>query len=235
MGLFDFFTAEGKLKRHVRRVADRDVQAEDRDASARWLVDNGSEQAILGLLGRFDTNLSQQTKDAAEKEQIFQFLVSLGDKVVDPTREHIRRCKQFVLPLRLLEHFRGPAAANAAALELLEAERSRSAFYPEKKKNLLVWIAERADAAAAASALHFLADFDEDVRYAAAEVLMHHADPAHRLALLGMLVRPEEDSNRIKHRVCEFVRSRGWSADGVDLAGRLPAGFAVDGDRIVAR
>lgn len=235
MGLFDFFTAEGKLKRHARRAADRDIQAEDRDASIRWLAENGSEAAIRGLLGRFEVSLSQQIKDAAEKEYVYQLLVGLGAAVVPPLQEHLRSCKQFALPLRLLEHFEGAEAANGAARELLDAERARSAFYPEKKKHLLVWMAPRADARSAASAAHFLDDFDEDVRYAAAEVLMHHGAADVRALLVGGLARAEEDSNRLKHRVCDFLRGRGWTLDGVDLAGRLPPGFAVEGDRIVAR
>lgn len=235
MGLFDFFTAEGKFKRHLRRAADRDMPAEDRDISIRWLADNGSERAISGLLARFDVSLTQQIKDTNEKELVFQLLVGLGEKVLEPTRAHIKQCKQFVLPLRLLEHFRGPAEATSVALELLENERKTSAFYPDKKKHLLVWLTGRADAKVAQAALPFLGDYHEDVRYAAAEVLMHHGGPEVRVPLLDALARPEEDSNRLKHRICEFLSSRGWSAEGVDLQGRLPPGFAVDHDRIVSR
>jgi hypothetical protein len=43
MGLFDLFTHEGRLKRHALRVANRDAQPEDREASWRWLAEDASK------------------------------------------------------------------------------------------------------------------------------------------------------------------------------------------------
>ena len=44
MAFYDFLfgSGAGALKKHTRRIADRDAQPEDREASARWLYDNGS-------------------------------------------------------------------------------------------------------------------------------------------------------------------------------------------------
>jgi hypothetical protein len=235
MGLLDYFTTEGKIKRHASRVANRDSQPEDRDASIRWLSDEGSPKAIVGLLGRFEMTFSQGLKDAAEKEWVFQLLLAKGDDLEEPLRHHLRSCKQFHPPLRLLEQLRGADAATAAAFELLDGERNRSTFYPEKKKNLLVWLAERKHPEAVQRGTDFLGDFDEEVRYAALELIANQGTDSGAAPLLAALTRPGEDSNRLKHRICEVFAQRGWSVAGADLSGKLPIAFAVQDDHIVAR
>ncbi len=233
MGLFDFFSKESKLKRNVAKMGNRNLQAEDREAAARWLVDQGSEEAIAGLLSRFEMNLTQQTKDQKEKEWVHGLLLGMGKPVEGPLRAHLQGCKQFALPLRLLGELAGEAAAKDVALELLEAERSVSQFRPDKKRDLMVWLVEHGDARAADAAAWFLGDFDEGVRYAAIETIARHTDGSHGDQLVAALARPEEDSGRVMHRLAEIIAKRGWSVAGHDLEGRIPAGFTRNGDRLV--
>jgi HEAT repeat protein len=235
MGIFDWFTKDGKHKRHMRRMADRDAQPEDREASAHWLAAEGSDRSIYALLTRFDVNLTQQLKDASEKELVLSLLTGIGQPVIGPLRQYLRACKQFALPLRLLAQLAGSDEAVQLAFELLEQEREKSTFQPEKKKGLLVWLAERKHPDAITHASSFLLDFDEDVRYAAVEVCLFQGTTDAREPLLAALARPEEDSSRIRHRIAEAFRARSWSVDGQDVGARLPRGFAVQADRIVSR
>jgi hypothetical protein len=234
MGLFDYFTKEGKFKRHVHRMRDRDAPPEDREASAQWLADDGSPRAIVGLLSRFEMNLTQQMKDRAEKEWIYQMLVNMGAKVIEPVQHHLRRNKQFAYPLRLLEEVSGLDAAVQICLELLKVEAERSTFEPELKRALLVWAAERRHPAITANVAPFLSDFDDEVRYAAAEAMLAQESDEARAPMLAVLANPKEDSIRLKHRLCEAFKARGWSVAGVSLAGVLPEAFTVHNDRIVS-
>lgn len=234
MSLLDYFTYEGRLKRHARRAANRDLQAEDREASIQWLSKDGSPKAIVALLSRFDVNLSSQLKDMAEKEQLLQILLHHKDVLSEPLRHWLAQCKQLAFPMRLLENTEGSAAAIQMAFDLLDAEAKKSAFHPEKKHSLLVWLAERKHAGALRCSVQFLEDFDENVRYAAAEVAIYQETDDAREPLLAALARPAEDSNRVRHRICEAFRARRWMIGDVDLRGRLPGGFAVQEGRIVA-
>lgn len=234
MGLFDFFRSEDdRIRRQQRRVTDRNLQPEDREAAARWLADNGSGKALLALLSRFDMNLENQLKDQSEKELVYDLLLQKGDALKAPLRAHLKSCRQIALPLRLLEELEGEQAAIEQVFELLRIELEKDDFKPAKKTNLLVWLAERRHPDAVEQVRPFLKDFDEGVRYAAAEVLVGQNTDAARPHLLAVLTNPAEESNRLRVRIAEVFAQRRWPVDGADLEGRLVGGFQVRDGRIV--
>lgn len=235
MGLFDMFTHEGRLKRHARRMADKDALPEDREASERWLLDEGSGQALYALLKRFDVKLTQQLVDKTEKERLYEHLVGRDPALDGPLDQWVKAARQKSWPLRLIESRRGAEAAVLEVNRLLEAERGTASFEPERKKHLLVWLADHRHPSILDSAAPFLDDFDEEVRYAAAEALIAQDDDAARPALAAVLARADEESNRLKHRIATVFARRGWSVDAPDaVAAALPGGFVVQGDRLVA-
>lgn len=234
MFLLDFFLSEDKkIERHTRRLTNRDSQPEDREGSALWLSQNAGERGIMGLLARFDMALEHQMKDSTERDRVFGLLVEKGSAVIEPTKRWLRTCKQFALPLRLLGEVGGQEAAVAMAFELLDIERKKDDFKPDKKKGLLLWLAEIKNTPAAVEhAAPFLVDFDEGVRYAAVEVLLTQGTDSAREELQRVFTNDREDSNRLKIRVAEQFIARGWKAESKVEAG-LPGGFAFRDGRIV--
>ncbi len=216
MGLMDLFLSrEKKLARHIRRLTNRDAQREDRDISAHWLTDEGSPQAILGLLARFDVKVDNQLKDSDEKDFIRSLLIGLGaERVVPPLKVWLRQCKQFALPLRLLGEFTSDDDAIEIVYELLAHEHQKDDFKPEKKLGLLVWLSRVQHAGCVAAALPFLSDFDEGVRCAAAEVIIvqPQQDDEIQRALWDALCNPKEESNRLRIRIAEVFAARRWKA-----------------------
>ena len=81
MGIFDFLfggNKETQLKRHAKKVSNLNAQADEREASAQWLAEEGSPQAIGALLKRFSINYEQRMKDIKEKEYIYKLLERKG-------------------------------------------------------------------------------------------------------------------------------------------------------------
>jgi len=235
MGMFDFLLSEEKkIKKNQRRLINRDAQPEDREISAKWLADNGSPNALLALLSRFDMVLEHQLKNQGEVEYIYSLAARKGPAILEPLQAWLRQCRQVATPLRLYEEVAGHDRAVHMVYELLEKERARDLFKPGKKKKLLVWLAEVKHEGAIEAAVPFLKDFDEGVRYAAAEVVITQDDEVGRLPLLEALAQPDEESNRLKVRIAEVFASRRWSIEGVDgVAELLPEGYAVRDGRIV--
>jgi len=234
MGLFDMFLSDEKrIARAVRKLTNRDSQPEDREQSARWLAEKGTPEAIAGLCARFDLALEHQLKDAGEKEFVYSLLLELGDAAVPSIRSWLRQCKTVALPMRLLGDLAGGDAALDMASELLARELEKDDFKPDKKKALLIWMAEQRDDRCVAAAIPFLADFDEGVRYAAAEVLLAQQGEGGREPLWAALVNPKEESNRLRVRIAEGFIARRFKAGELPEGVSLPDGFDLRGDFVV--
>jgi hypothetical protein len=232
MGLFDWFLSEdSQIQRHVRRLTNRDSQAEDREASARWLAQKATPQAIIGLLHRFDLNLEHQMKDSGEKDVVYGLLRDLGDKVLEPAKAWLLSGRQIAMPLKLVSDIAGTEKAIEFAFAILEHERRKDDFKPDKKKAVFVWLTDLRHPGIVEAVSPFFEDFDEGVRYSAAETLIAQGDAA-RQSLLQQIVAGKEESNRVVVRICSAFVQRGWQTDGVAVA--VPAGFKLADGRIVA-
>ena len=234
MGVFDFFmSADKRIARQQRTLTNRDVQADDREKSARWLADNGTPKALVALLTRFDLQLENGLKDQAEKELVYKLALAFGPAIERPLERHLERCRQISLPLRMYVELRGEAAAIVKVFEVLEHERKKDDFKPQKKLDLLVWLAERRHPGAVEAAASSLEDFDEGVRYAAAEVIIGQQTEAGRPHLERILRNAAEESNRLRVRIADVFAQRRWSVEDAGAV-HLPGGFAVREGRVVA-
>jgi hypothetical protein len=234
MGIFDFFmNEEQRIQRAQRKLTNRDVQAEERDAAARWLVDQGSPKAILALLTRFDMSLENQLKDKAEKDTVYALVSKMGEAVHRPLDRHLEKCRQVAIPLRLMVELRGEEATIAKVFDILHLERQKDDFKAQKKVDLLVWLAERRHAGAIEAVTPLLEDFDEGVRYAAAEVIIAQQEESGRTPLEKVLTNPQEDSNRLRMRLADVFSTRRWPLDPAGAA-HLPSGFSLREGRVVA-
>lgn len=241
MGMFDFITLsigskDKQLVLHSRRIKTKDAQAEDRQASAIWLATHRTPESIVGLLGRFEMTYEHLMKDAGEKEEVAELVRHLGADAIRPLESHLGRCKAFARPLALYEELTSTEQAMAMVIKLIDKEGD-SELRPEKKRHLLIKLGEYTHADARDTAMPFLDDYDEGVRYAAAEVLINQPETdAIRDALLGALTRPAEDSTRFRGRLAEIAAARGWKLDAHEdqIAGATPAGFRVQSGRLVA-
>ena len=148
----------------------------------------------------------------------------------------MRQCSAVARPLALLERLQGEEAAIQAAYEILAIERKDgNDFKPAKKKAVLIWLADRRHDDAIEQAAPFLDDFDEGVRYAATEVIAAQKDESGAQPLLTILTNPEEDSNRLRVRVCEVMAQHRWPVGESEaaLAQSLPDGFRLSDGRIL--
>ena len=236
MGWFDWLTGgeEGQVERHARRVKDLNSQAEDRQASAQWLATNGTEKAIYGLLGRFSVNYEQQMKDAQEKELVTELLRGLGgEKILSPVQAWVRKHEAFARPLALVHELSGPAAAVDILLDLLG--REVDPFKPEKKRQILLKLADYRDGRITPRVSPCLEDFDEGVRYAAAEAMIAQEGDGGRLELGKAMANRQEESNRLRVRIAQGFHQKGWTVAEFrePIAERPPVGWRLVGDRLV--
>ncbi|MEC7985705.1 MAG: HEAT repeat domain-containing protein [Myxococcota bacterium] len=236
MGILDFLfggSKESQLKRHSKRVSNLNAQAEDREASAMWLAEEGSEASIFAMLKRFSLNYEQRMKDTKEKEKIYRLLENLGTTALEPSKEWMRRNVNFAYPLKLVQKLEGDEGCVLFLLELLSLENDD--FTPQKKIQILSHLQNYAHPKIVEVLPPYLSDFNEDVRYAVIETLIAQEDDAIRAPFLNHLANPKEVSNRLKHRIASHFVDKDWSTSGApdDLKESLPVGFTLADDRIV--
>jgi hypothetical protein len=237
MGIFDIFfgSPEKQIKRHGKRVRDKDTQQDDRVASIHWLAENGSPEAIYALLARFEMNYEHQMKDNNEKELVEDLLLARGTDAVAPLEAFIPRTQSFARPLALYQRLTCDEKTLALLMKMLAQEKERSELKAKKKTQVLIKLAEFQDESIAGEVTELLEDFDEGVRYAAAEVLIaQEPTDAIRDALLDRLVHEEEDSNRLRVRIAEVASSRNWLLEHREEAvlANPPQGWTVAGGRL---
>jgi hypothetical protein len=218
MGLFDRLSKEGRAKsaieRNVKRVLNKHIQHEDRFAAMEKLREAGTDEAIVGLAKRYSYVYDKTILDEKEKAWVSDALVSMGPKAVGALRGYARQAETLSQLLDVLERICDKDTLLATMDELLEREEPGYTRDPSRKIQILLFLGEWKGASHAEIAkriVPYVADFDETVRFTAVEAIDHHKDEAqNRAALLDALVRPEEESRRLKVRVAEALAAAGW-------------------------
>ena len=236
MGLLDFLfggSKESQFKRHAKRITNLNSQADDREASAEWLAQEGSPQAVTALLRRFNLNYEQRMKDTREKEHIYNLLENIGRDVLEPAKEWMRRNDNFAYPIRLVQKFEGEDQTILFLLELLSLENDD--FSPNKKIQLLSHLQNFKHKAIAENLPQYLNDFNEDVRFATIQALANQKDPSSKTPLLEQMSR--EDSNRLRDCIATLFVEEGWSIDPHQelIQEKIPVGFIIEGDYLKRR
>ena len=242
MGIFDFLFGgtESSIERHSKKVVNLNAQIEERNASAEWLAENGSPEAIAALLKRFSIRYEHAMKDTEEKLFIYAQLRSIGPNVVGPTKSWIEKNSNFAQPLKLIEEFEGKEATIQFLLDVLDKENDP--FKPEKKRQILIKLASFKEPRIAERIIKCLHDIDDEVRLATVEALdvqdlTPQNEPEIRRNLEEVLSNPEEESNRFRVRIVEMYIKRGWNIDSPEdyLIENPPSGFSLVDGKFVAQ
>lgn len=246
MGIGDFFARmkvdreQKTLLKNIRRLIHQDLQHEDRLRAAEWLSEQGTPEALLGLLRRYDMSLEKGYMDQDEKTFVHDILVSKGAAALEPVEKFIRSSENVSWPERILASIlKDDEKIVGVLLKALGHEREAySDMRATKRANLLSLFTRYEDARIAPEVVPFLEDFDEAVRIAAVEVLDHQGDRGSIEPLLKLLVSPEEESFRVKVRIMDAFVSHGWGVpEGWREAvrGSLTPEFTLGADGQVAK
>jgi hypothetical protein len=216
MGLMDLFGGgKGRLHKHVARAKNKDAQSADRFASLEALRDDGSAEAVEGLLGRFTIRYDKSIEDEQEKQWVFDELVKLGPKVLPPLQAHLRRAESIAWGLKVLHEVVPADEALPVLTDLCERNDNTYTRDPSKKIQLLHYLGDHDDIRYGKLLVPYLVDVDEGVRFVTVEGLLHHKDAeAAREPLLKALLNEKEESRRIKRRIVDGFADLGWDAKG---------------------
>lgn len=230
MGLFDLLSKEGRaksaLRRYTSKVLNKHLQSMDRMAAMEKLRELDTDEALHVLARRFSYVYDKTIEDEQEKAWVESVLVGKGERAIPAVRRFALESDSLAWPLRVLEKIATPERMLAILDELIAREEPGYTRDPSKRVQLLTWMGDWRGAPHAEIArriVPYLGDFDESVRFTAVEALAQHRDESSsKEPLLDALLRPEEESRRVKVRVAEVLADAGWTiTDRKDAVARL--------------
>jgi hypothetical protein len=242
--VFGLFSKEKALQRTVDKAMNKFAQHLDRQGALYKLLDDGSEDALVGLCKRFSVTASNGKEDLEEKTWVASALVQKDVQALPALRRYMKTAEQLSYPLQVLEKIAPHDKIIEIVDELFATEPPGYARFPDRRIDLIKWFADWKDATddeVFPRLLPYLVDFDENVRFATIVGLSRVAPDKLVGPLVDALVRPEEESGRIKRTIVEALERTkaplGDRADDVtkNLVGPLADGFRVDGGIVKKR
>ena len=242
--VFGLFSKEKALQRTIEKATNKLAQQADRWAALEKLKEDGSEIALVGMCKRFAITSLKGVEDEAEKVWVVDTLVAKGPPALPALVRYMKTADQLSFPLRVLERIAPRDKILEVVDQLLATEPPGYVRMPERRIDLLRWFAEwkpATDDELVSRFTPYVTDFDENVRFSAIDG-MASRDPA-KIAppLIAALVRPEEESGRIKRAIAEVLEKTkaplGDQAAAVAgaLTGPLGDAFKVEGNLIKKR
>lgn len=196
----------------VTRLISRNQQHEERMACIEQLAMMDTPEANRALFRRWDMMADKKREDVAEKEYLLSVLVDKGTAILPFLREHNDRSTNVTWPTQVLRRIVDSDAVIEELLRVLKAEQERlAAFKPEKKTRLLQLLSDYDDPRVTPAVILSLDDFDETVRWEAAQTLSKVGDDRARDALVDRLANPDEDSARVRSALVAALYEGKWS------------------------
>lgn len=232
--------ADRKLESLSKKASDKRSQAYDRDEALRALIDLGTPGAAEALLKRFNLKVDPSITDQEEKQLAFDGIVSIGrgergkrvgdegrdakeisseplsldevaelrDAVVAAARRHCKAAENLTWGLKVMRALLDDEAYEAQLLEMLGEHDTEYTRSVEPKLNLLAALEDVKSEAIRTAVEEFLGDVNETVRFHAVQTAFVQDNIASLEPMVKMLA--EEESVRVKNKVAEGVRERGW-------------------------
>lgn len=242
--VFGMFSKERSLQKTISKATNKLSQQPDRWAALEKLREDGSEDALFGLCKRFSVTSLKGVEDEQEKSWVVDVLVEKGAASLPAVRRYMKSADLLSFPLRVVDRVADHDKIIEVADELFASEPPGYARFPDRRIDLIKWFTESkgpTEDEVISRVTPYLADFDENVRFTAIDGLASR-DPKKIVGpLVDALVRPEEESGRIRRTVIEVLERTkaplGGRAKDVAtmLSGPLGDEYKIDGELVKKR
>lgn len=228
MGLFDVFKGGGGLNKHIARVGNKRAQKHERWESIQALANDGSEEAIRGLLTRFTIRVDPSITDGEEKNAAFLGIVQHGEAALGPVREFLESSDTLAWPLKILKEIQGEEEITTTLLEVLSKMHTEYERDPQKKIDVIATFEERKDPRIVGAVCRFLEDMNETVRFHSVGAIFHQDEAEQaRDALTKAFL--DEESVRVRMQILDGFIERDWKLADVkeEATKKMPTGYSL--------
>ena len=192
--------------------------------------------AAAALLRRFNFITDPTITDQEEKQLAFDDILGAGKLALPGVRKYAKKAESLAWPIRILKAMLGEEDLVSECLTMLEQWDTEYAKFVDPKLQLLNELEEHQDPRILEAVKPFLMDVNEPSRFHAVGGALAQNDPAAIDPLVDMFC--DEESLRIRNRVCEGFASRGWvvpEARRAEMRKSLPSEYSIDGEGLVKK
>lgn len=241
--VFGLFSKERALQRTIKKATNKLAQSADRWGAMEKLRDDGSEEALYGLLLRFSFASQKSVEDEQEKAWVVDTMTAMGERCLPALRRYMKSETAIAYALRILEGVADREKALAVVDEILGREEPGYTRDPGKRIQVIDWLAEWqgcSNAEVIQRVAPYLADFDEGVRFAAAAAIGVRPGAEATQALVTALIKPDEESRRLRVKIAEILADHQLDLGGAtnEIAGLLETvlgDFRLQRDKLVRK
>ncbi len=206
--VFGLFSKEKALQKTIERATNKLSQQVDRMGALDKLREDGTDEALFGLCKRWGITSMKGVEDEVEKNWVVDVLVEKGGASIAPIVRYMAHAEGLSFPLRTLERIAPHDKVLEIVDKVIEGEPVGYVRMPERRIDLLRWLTEWKDASddeVVSRVAPYVADFDENSRFSAIEGLATKNPAKIAPPLIDALIRPEEESGRIKRTIVEVL------------------------------
>jgi len=242
--VFGLFSKEKSLQKTIERATNKLAQQPDRWTALEKLKEDGSDEALFGLCRRWSVTSQKAVEDETEKHWVVDTLVAHGPAALPPLVRYMKTSDHLSFPLSVLERIADKDKVLAVADELFATETPGYVRMPDRRIDLIRWFREwklGTDAEIVTRLTPYVTDFDENSRSAAIEGMVGRESALIGPPLIAALLRPEEESGRIKRQILDVLAASKAplgdqaAAVGAALRGPLADDFRVDAGLVKKR
>jgi hypothetical protein len=241
--VFGLFSKERALQKTIEKATNKLAQQPDRWGALEKLRDDGSEDALYGLCKRFGITSMKGVDDEQEKSWVVDVLVEKGPVALPAVRRYMKSADQLAFPLKVLERIADHDKILEVVDEIFASETPGYVRMPERRIDLMKWLAEwkgATDDEVISRVKPYLPDFDENVRFTAIDALAPRDPKTIAPLLVEGLLRPEEESGRIRRTIVEVLaKTKAPLGDRATQVGAMLSGplaeYKIDGGVVRAK
>jgi hypothetical protein len=220
--------AQSKIDKLRHKATNAFGQAVDRQYAMKELYRIGTPEALEALLERYGVNASVTIVDQDEKRELYDWLVSAGEKAIEPIERYVARADGVYWPLKALREIAGLDRAVEGLLRALDRAETVDARVNEQRAQLVSNLRDFQHPLVLTRLRSLCADANEDVRMMALDGLMTYGEDEALPIVAARLVDPDE-SLRIRGVLFEQLVDHAWSLTPwraeIEATGVLPGHY----------
>lgn len=209
MGLFSFLGGS-KVDRLVKKVTNQWGQPQERQRAMQMLADIGSEEALFGLMRRFDYRVEASITDEEEKQLAYDLIVAASHRAAPAIEKYVSERDTVYWPLKALKEIAGTDQAVELLLRALDRAGQRDERVNEQRTQLVANLRDFPHPRVQERLRDLCTDENEEVRMMALDGYATYGEKVAVETLVMRILDPDE-SPSVKTVIFEQLIEAGWS------------------------